>query len=38
MPQKMKLKIAENGRVVIPVEFRKALAVAAGGNSTSMER
>lgn len=31
MPQTTKVKVAENGRVVIPVEFRKALGVAAGG-------
>jgi AbrB family looped-hinge helix DNA binding protein len=31
MPERTRLKVAENGRVVIPAEFRKALGVAAGG-------
>lgn len=31
MPQKTKLRIAENGRVVIPADFRRALGIAAGG-------
>jgi AbrB family looped-hinge helix DNA binding protein len=31
MPQKTKLRMTENGRVVIPADFRKALGVAAGG-------
>lgn len=31
MPQRTKLKISENGRVVIPADFRKALGVASGG-------
>ena len=31
MPQKTRLKMSSNGRVVIPLEFRKALGVAAGG-------
>ena len=31
MPLRSKVKIAKNGRLVIPAEFRKALGVAAGG-------
>lgn len=31
MPQRITIKMAENGRVVIPADFRKALGVAAGG-------
>ena len=31
MPHRSKVKIAKNGRLVIPAEFRKALGVAAGG-------
>lgn len=31
MPQKAKLKMTANGRVVIPAEFRKALGVTQGG-------
>jgi bifunctional DNA-binding transcriptional regulator/antitoxin component of YhaV-PrlF toxin-antitoxin module len=31
MPQKTRLKMAANGRLVIPLEFRKALGVTAGG-------
>jgi len=31
MTQRVKLKIAGNGRVVIPAEFRRALGVAGGG-------
>ena len=31
MPQRTKLKVSGNGRVVIPADFRKALGVAGGG-------
>jgi len=31
MPHRSKVKIAKNGRLVIPAEFRKALGVAGGG-------
>lgn len=31
MPTKTKVKLHENGRVVIPAEFRRALGVAEGG-------
>lgn len=31
MPAKIRLKMTPNGRVVIPLEFRKALGVTAGG-------
>ena len=31
MPQKTRLKVPKNGRVVIPADFRKALGVASGG-------
>lgn len=30
MPQKTKLRMSGNGRVVIPADFRKALGVSAG--------
>lgn len=31
MPHKTKVKVSENGRIVIPAEFRKSLGVATGG-------
>ena len=31
MPNKIKIKITQNGRLVIPSDFRKALGVANGG-------
>jgi AbrB family looped-hinge helix DNA binding protein len=31
MSEKTKLKMAKNGRVVIPAQFRKALGISAGG-------
>ena len=31
MVNSIKLKMAPNGRIVVPLEFRKALGVAAGG-------
>lgn len=31
MPNRIKVKVSQNGRVVIPADFRKALGVAAGG-------
>jgi AbrB family looped-hinge helix DNA binding protein len=30
MPQEARLKVNENGRVVIPADFRKALGIRAG--------
>ncbi len=30
MPQRVKLRITENGRIVIPADFRQALGVSAG--------
>lgn len=30
MPEETRLKVNENGRVVIPAEFRKALGIKAG--------
>lgn len=32
MPHRTKLKVGENGRVVIPADFRRALGIAAGGD------
>jgi AbrB family looped-hinge helix DNA binding protein len=31
MSERTKLKMAKNGRVVIPAQFRKALGISAGG-------
>jgi len=31
MPEKTRLKMSQNGRIVIPADFRKALGVAEGG-------
>jgi AbrB family looped-hinge helix DNA binding protein len=31
MPDRIKVKITNNGRIVIPADFRKALGIANGG-------
>ena len=32
MPNRIKVKVPANGRVVIPADFRKALGIASGGD------